>query len=109
MEHTSGISPWAYGYRIDNIPSNYYVQVAKATEESYPNEAIRLYKNVIQKLIDGRGRNNYQQAVGFLTIIRQLYQKQGLEAEWHGYITNLRNSNKILRALKEEMNRSSLY
>ena len=27
-----------------------------------PDEAIRLYKSVVQRLIDGRGRENYQQA-----------------------------------------------
>jgi hypothetical protein len=37
-----------------------------------------------------------------------LYQKQGREAEWDVYITNLRNSNKSLRALKEELDKKGL-
>jgi len=55
--------------------------VAQAAEESYPDEAIRLYKSVVQRLIDGRGRENYQQATGYLIRVRRLYQKQGREAE----------------------------
>jgi hypothetical protein len=79
-----------------------------AAEEEYPGEAIRLYKSVIQKLIDGRGRENYQQAIGYMMRIRMLYQKQGQESEWQAFITNLRNSNKSLRALKEELDKREL-
>ncbi len=82
--------------------------MAQAAEESYPDEAIKLYKSVIQRLIDGRGRENYQQATGYLTRVRRLYQKQGQESEWDAYITNLRNSNKSLRALKEELDKRNL-
>jgi uncharacterized Zn finger protein len=97
-----------YTYRAETDPSAYQAQVAKAAEESYPDEAIRLYKPVVQRLIDGRGRENYQQAAGYLTRIRQLYQKQEQETEWDAYITNLRNSNKSLRALKEELEKKGL-
>lgn len=40
--------------------------------------------------------------------IRMLYQKQGQEPEWHAFITNLRNSNKSLRALKEELDKRAM-
>jgi uncharacterized Zn finger protein len=108
MERAPRTSLYAYGYRSDGVPSNYQAQVAKAAEERYPHEAIRLYKSVIQKLIDGRGRENYQQATDFLQRVRLLYQKQGQESEWHAYITNLRNSNKSLRALKEELDKRAI-
>ena len=79
--------------------------MAKAAE---PEEAIRLYKPMVERLINARGRENYQQAVGHLTRVKRLYAKQGLEAEWHTYITNLRNSTKNLRALKEELEKQGL-
>lgn len=82
--------------------------MAEAAEEAYPDEAIRLYKPVVQRLIDGRGRENYQQAKGYLIRIKRLYQKQGRKAEWNAYITTLRNSNKNLRALKEELDQRGL-
>ena len=108
MERTSKSSYQGYGYRSDGVPSAYQAQVAKAAEERYPREAIRLYKSVVQRLIDGRGRENYQQATGYLARIRLLYQKQEQEPEWHAYIAHLRNSNKSLRALKEELDKRGL-
>ncbi len=106
MERTPSTSFYGYSYRA--YSSDYQIQVAKAAEERYPGEAIRLYKGVIQKLISGRGRENYQQASGYLTRIKLLYEKQGQEPEWHAYITNLRNSNKSLRALKEELDKRDI-
>ena len=108
MERAPRTSLYGYGYRAEGAPSHYQAQVAEAAEESYPDEAIRLYKSVVQRLIDGRGRENYQQATGYLVRIRRLYQKQGREPEWQAYITTLRNSNKSLRALKEELEKQGL-
>jgi uncharacterized Zn finger protein len=108
MERTPMTPLYGYGYRAGGAPSHYQAQVAEAAEESYPDEAIRLYKIVVQRLIDGRGRENYQQATGYLARVRRLYQKQGREPEWQAYITNLRNSNKSLRALKEELDKRAM-
>lgn len=96
------------GYSFHSPGSDYQIQVAEAAEESYPNEALRLYRPVVQRLIDGRGRENYQRAAGYLLRIKRLYQKQRQEAEWEKYITNLRNSSKSLRALKEELDKKGL-
>ncbi len=63
---------------------------------------------VVQHLIDGRGRGNYQQAVDHLMRVKQLSQKQERELEWQTYITDLRNKNKSLRALKEELDKKGL-
>ena len=108
MERAPRTSLYGYGYRAEAAPSHYQAQVAEAAEESYPDEAIRLYKIVVQRLIDGRGRENYQQATGYLARIRRLYQKQGREPEWQAYMATLRNSNKSLRALKEELDKRDL-
>jgi len=108
LERAPRTSLYGYGYRPEPASSSYQAQVAQAAEESYPDEAIRLYKSVVQRLIDGRGRENYQQATGYLIRVRRLYQKQGRESEWDAYITNLRNSNKSLRALKEELDKKGL-
>jgi uncharacterized Zn finger protein len=108
MERGSGRSLPGYGHSYYSAQGDYRIQVAKAAEEDYPGEAIRLYKSVTQQLIDGRGRENYQQAIGYMMRIRMLYQKQGQEPEWHAFITNLRNSNKSLRALKEELDKRAM-
>ena len=88
MERGSGRSLPGYGHSSHSAPGDYRIQVAKAAEEEYPWEAVRLYKSVIQKLIDGRGRENYQQAIGYMMRIRMLYQKQGQEVEWDAYGVN---------------------
>jgi uncharacterized Zn finger protein len=108
MERSSDTSSYGYGYGTYSSRSEYQVQVAKAAEVQYPDEAIRLYKSAVQRLIDLRGRENYQQATGHLTRVKLLYQKQEREPEWNTYITNLRNSNKSLRALKEELDKRGM-
>lgn len=108
VERGSGRSLAGYGHSYYSATGDYRVQVAKAAEEEYPEEAIRLYKSVIQKFIDERGRENYKQAIGYMMRIRMLYQKQEQEPEWQAFITNLRNSNKSLRALKEELDKRAL-
>ena len=106
MEQQPNTSLSGYGYQ--SAPGHYHIQVAKAAEERYPDEAIQLYERVVERLIAGRGRENYQQAAGYLTRVKQLYQKQGHQPQWHAYVTNLRNSNKSLRALKEELDTRGL-
>jgi hypothetical protein len=108
MERGSGKPLPGYGHSYYSAPGDYRIQVAKAAEEDYPGEAIRLYKSGIQKLIDGRGRENYKQATGFLMLVKILYQKQGQEPEWHAYISSLRNENKGQRALWEELDKRGL-
>jgi tetratricopeptide (TPR) repeat protein len=108
LERGSGGSLPGYGHSYYSASGDYRTQVAKAAEEEYPGEAIRLYKSVIQKLIDARGRENYQQAIGYMMRIRMLYQKQEREPEWQAYITDLHNSNKNLRALKEELDKRAM-
>ncbi|HYU73366.1 MAG TPA: hypothetical protein VEL31_11870 [Ktedonobacteraceae bacterium] len=106
MERLSTTSPSGYGFR--QAPSQYQLQVARAAEEHYPEDAIRLYKEVVERLIEGRGRENYQQAVNYVARLKYLYEKQGHEAEWSAHITALRNKNKGLRALKEELEKRNL-
>lgn len=106
MESLSNTSPYGYGFR--QTSGQYQLRVAKAAEEHYPEEAIRLYKNVVERLIEGRGRENYQQAANYLAKVKYLYEEQGHEAEGRAYITALRNKNKSLRALKEELEKRGL-
>jgi len=98
----------AYGSSLYSPGGDYQTRVAQAAEESYPNEAIRLYTPVVQRLIDVRGRENYQRVAGYLVRVKRLYQQQGQDAAWETYITNLRNSHKSLRALKEELDKKGL-
>ena len=79
------------------------LQVARAAEESRPREAIELYRQRAERLIAQRGRQNYQQACTFLAKMSVLYKQLGEHDTWTSYLTGLREQNRNLRALKEEM------
>jgi catechol 2,3-dioxygenase-like lactoylglutathione lyase family enzyme len=79
------------------------LQVARAAEEERPREAIELYRQSAERLIALRGRQNYQEACKYLAKMRALYEKLGEGEAWTTYMTALREQNRNLRALKEEL------
>jgi uncharacterized Zn finger protein/catechol 2,3-dioxygenase-like lactoylglutathione lyase family enzyme len=103
----------SYGYSY-NDGYGYYgfgdiaLEVARAAEESRPHEAIELYRQRAERLIAQRGRQNYQQACTFLAKMRSLYEKLGEHETWTSYVTALREQNRNLRALKEELANAGL-
>lgn len=103
----------SYGYTY-NEGYGYYgfgdiaLQVARAAEETSPREAIELYRQRAERLIAQRDRQNYQQACTFLAKMRGLYEKLGEDDSWTSYVTALREQNRNLRALKEELANAGL-
>ncbi len=91
-----------YGY------SNIALEVARAAEETRPREAIELYQQYAERLIALRERKNYQAACTYLIKVRALYEKLGEGEAWMSYITALREQNRNLRALKEELANAGL-
>jgi catechol 2,3-dioxygenase-like lactoylglutathione lyase family enzyme len=83
--------------------SNLALQVARAAEETRPREAIELYQHYAERLIALRERKNYQAACAYLVKMRALYEKLGEHGAWTSYIIALREQNRNLRALKEEL------
>ena len=84
------------------------IKVAQAAEENYPQEAIEIYQGYVETLIEWRGRERYRVACQYLTNVRKLYQKIGKSDLWSGYITTLREQNRNLPALKDEMSKAKL-
>jgi hypothetical protein len=84
------------------------IEVAKAAEESHPQESIEIYQRYVETLIEWRGRENYHVACQYLTSVRKLYQKVGKSDEWTNYIADLRERNARLPALKNEMAKAKL-
>jgi catechol 2,3-dioxygenase-like lactoylglutathione lyase family enzyme len=82
---------------------NIALEVARAAEETRPREAIELYRHYAERLIALRERKNYQAACTYLVKMRALYEKLGEREAWTSYITALREQNRNLRALKEEL------
>ena len=96
------------GYGYYGYSSNIALEVAGAAEETRPREAIELYRQYAERLIAMRERKNYQAACTYLLKVRALYEKLGENEVWTGYITALREQNRSLRALKEELARAQL-
>ena len=88
--------------------SNIALEVARAAEETRPREAIELYRQFAERLIAQRGRQKYQEASKYLAKMRVLYEKLGESEAWTSYITALREQNRNLRALKEELANAGL-
>jgi hypothetical protein len=93
-------------YGADNF--NVGIEVAKAVEESHPQEAIEIYQAYVETRIEWRGRENYQIACQYLTSIRRLYQKLGKSDVWNRYIATLREQHRNLPALKDELAKAKL-
>ncbi len=91
-----------YGY------GNIALEVARAAEETRPHEAIELYQQNAERLIAMRDRKNYRAACTYLIKVRTLYEKLGESEAWTSYIAALREQNRNLRALKEELTNAGL-
>lgn len=59
-------------------------------------------------LLKWRGRENYRVACQYLTSMRKLYQKIGRSDAWTQYIAALRERNRNLPALKDELAKAKL-
>jgi uncharacterized Zn finger protein len=94
-------------HRLD-YPNSLELQVAKAAENSRPDQAIRLYLNQVNSLIDQRGRGNYSEATNLLKAVRGLYKRLGKQDEWQALITGLRQENRMLPAFHDELNKAGL-
>ena len=97
-----------YGYTYSDRYSYYgysdvAFEVARVAEESRPHAAIELYRQFAERLIAMRDRKRYELACTYLVKVRALYEKLGEGETWTGYVTALREQNRNLRALKEEL------
>jgi uncharacterized Zn finger protein len=61
---------WEYPYSLE-------LEEAKEAEKNRPEQAIRLYLNQINSLIDQLGRGNYAEAAAYLKVARGLYHPLG--------------------------------
>ncbi len=85
-----------------------FIQVAEAAEPSRPRDSIRIYVDVAKQLIQARGRASYTEAAAYLSRVRKLYHGLGEDKAWQALIEDIRQQNKSLRALKEELNKAGL-
>jgi uncharacterized Zn finger protein len=87
-------------------PHSSEILVAKAAEESRPEQAIQLYLNQIKRLINIRGRGNYNEAIKYLKVVQGLYKRLGRLEDWKALLISLRQENRMLRAFHDELNKA---
>ncbi len=84
------------------------IQVAKAAEKDRPEAALRIYQTTVDQLIAARGRDSYQTAVRYLKRMRPLFQRLNQNEVWQTLMVGIREKNRMLRALKEELDKAGL-
>jgi uncharacterized Zn finger protein len=63
---------------------------------------------IVEQLIAGRGRGNYQAACSYLTKIRAFYERLGEVEKWTDYISQFRKRHSRLHTLKAELTAAGL-
>jgi uncharacterized Zn finger protein len=91
-DELSGVSRW--GWSGDE-------RLAGAVADSHPDVALRIWKDIADRLIGQVKPKAYQEAAGYLRHMRALYQKTGRLADWNGLIMVLRVEHKAKRRLLE--------
>lgn len=91
-----------------NYGSPLCIRVAQAAENDFPWDAIDFYMRTVFFLIDTRGRGSYATAAQYLLRVRELYKRLGNPGRFTSILQNLRDANKKLRALKEELDKAGL-
>ena len=99
-----GASRWGWTWASGPLR----IQVAEAAEKSRPREAIRLYVEAVERLIAARGRSSYAEAAGYLLRVRDVYHRLGESGTWNSLVADLRDQNRRLRALQDELNKAGL-
>ena len=93
----------AWGFTSLPAAGSYSARVAAAAEADFPDEAVRIYQNLAERQIAQRGRPAYQTAATYLVQVMRVLEESGRAAEWQSFIADLRQRNKSLRALREEL------
>ncbi len=84
------------------------LRVAQAASETRPHDALDIYRQQAESLIEARGRRNYRRASEQLMEVRDLYVRLSQKQVWAGYVAELRERHRRLPALEEELRNAGL-
>lgn len=85
---------WGWSEVSDN-------QVAEAVAEAYPDRALAIWKRLAEAEIARTDTRAYETAAGYLRKAQRLLEGLDRSAEWHSYLTTLRQANARKRRLLE--------
>ena len=89
-------------------PASLSLSVARLAEESRPHAAIELYRAEAERSIGGRNRSTYAVAASYLQRVKVVYEQLGERARWEAFIAQIRQENKRLPALQDELSKARL-
>ncbi len=104
----------AYGKRNDQVRTDRWytpawsapdqdVRLAAACEAEFPDQAVAIYRLKADRMIANRQRTSYTVAAKHLSRVKATLERHGRADEWNALITEVRTTNKTLRALREEL------
>jgi len=83
-------------------------KIAGFIAQKFPEEATRIYQDVIPDLISEMENYAYRKAATLLVELRKIHHSQGREQEWTSYIEALKTKHKSKRNLMAELTKASL-
>jgi tetratricopeptide (TPR) repeat protein len=95
---------WGWGWNVQG----YREKVAKLAEDEFPDDALGIYRGLVDQLIAQKNRSSYHAAAGHLAAIKRVLDANGRGDEWQTLIGAIREANPKLRALKDELDRAGL-
>ncbi|MBV9749794.1 MAG: hypothetical protein JO157_13375, partial [Acetobacteraceae bacterium] len=108
LELLSAAPSTAAGSPVHQYAGAIELKVAAAAEGPHPSAAREIYQRSAERLIDARGRENYQAASRLLAKVRDLSARLGEQEGWAHYLRELRGQYRALPALKDELARAGL-
>jgi len=76
-------------------------RLATAVADSHPDVALQIWKSIADRLMGEDKPEAYQNAAGYLTLMRKLYERNGRLADWKTMIDGLRVEHKPKQRLIE--------
>jgi hypothetical protein len=84
------------------------LEVAAACEKDRPRDALAIYRAAAESQLRQKGRESYKAACTHLKKVRELYERLGEKPAWDRLIGDIREKNRRLRSLLEELSRAKL-
>ena len=88
--------------------SDRLIRVAQAAAETHPQASVEIYREQVEKLIEARRRDLYQQACVYLTRMRDLHRQMSRDPEWNDFMAEFRERHQRLSALQDELDNAGL-
>ena len=84
------------------------MRVARAAAETHPRASLEIYREQAERLVEARGRDNYQQACVYLAKVRDLYRRMSQGPAWTDFMAGFRERHRRLPALQDELGNAGL-